>query len=122
MVRGALATIYVSDMDQAVDFYTRVLGLELEARYGDEWASIDAGDRTHLDLHPRSPHGPAPGISGSISIGLAVTEPLVEVMDHLREEGVAFRGPVQGDPNASIRLAFFGNPDGNDLYLFENGN
>ncbi len=29
MITGGNATVMVSDMDRAVDFYTRVLGLEL---------------------------------------------------------------------------------------------
>jgi catechol 2,3-dioxygenase-like lactoylglutathione lyase family enzyme len=106
-------------MDRAVDFYTQVLGLRLAARYGNEWASIDAGDGSTLGLHPQSPHGPAPGTSGSISVGLNVTEPLDQVVTRLTAAGVQFRGPIEGDPKASIRLAFFGDPDGNDLYLCE---
>ena len=31
--------------------------------------------------------------------------------------GVAFRGPVIDD--VQVRVAFFGDPDGNDLYLIE---
>ena len=32
-------------------------------------------------------------------------------------KGVSFRGPVVRDMEAGIALAFFGDQDGNDLYL-----
>ena len=116
MIQGGNATIYVSDMDRAVTFYTETLGLKLKDRYGNEWAAIDAGDGLILGLHPQSEHSPA-GRSGSISVGFLVTESIDQVVARLTDRGVTFRGPVQGDPQFPIRLAFFGDPDGNDLYL-----
>ncbi len=43
MIEGGTPTIYVSNMDRAVEFYTEVLGLGLISRYGNEWASVDVG-------------------------------------------------------------------------------
>lgn len=119
MIRGGVATIYVSDMDRAVSFYTETLGLSLVQRWGDKWASIDAGDGLNLGLHPLSEHGPKPGTPGSISVGLNVTGPIDEVVNTLKSRGVTFRGPVREDAEGGIRLAFFGDPDGNELYLCE---
>lgn len=119
MIHGGVATLYVSDMDRAVSFYTETLGLSLVQRWGDKWASIDAGDGLTLGLHPMSEHAPKPGTSGSISVGLNVTQPIDEVVATLESRGVRFRGPVQQDAEGGIRLAFFGDPDGNDLYLCE---
>ena len=119
MIHGGVATLYVSDMDRAVSFYTETLGLSLVQRWGDHWASIDAGDGLALGLHPMSEHAPKPGTSGSISVGLNVTQPIDEVVATLESRGVRFRGPVQQDAEGGIRLAFFGDPDGNDLYLCE---
>lgn len=118
MLDGAVATIYVSDMNRAVAFYVQALGLRLLHRWGDEWASIDAGGGFTIGLHPRSERGPAPGTRGAISVGFNVTKPIDEVVAALQAQGVAFRGPVVGD-DGGIRLAFFGDPDGNDLYLCE---
>lgn len=119
MIHGGVATLYVSDMDRAVSFYTETLGLSLVQRWGDKWASIDAGDGLTLGLHPMSEHAPKPGTSGSISVGLNVTQPIDEVVATLESRGVRFRGPVQQDAEGGIRLAFLGDPDGNDLYLCE---
>ena len=115
---GVTTTIYVSSLDRAVDFYTRVLGLRLGGRWGDEYASIDLGQGSSIGLHPsRSPHSPRPGTSGSIQVGIGVNRPLDDVVNDLKARGVVFRGPIKDD--TQVRLAFFGDPDGNDLYLVE---
>ena len=112
MLRGALPTVFVSDMDRAVAFYTEILGLTLAFRAGDHWASIDAGDGTQIGLHPRDNE-----TSGdAISIGLNVTEPLETVMAELATRGVAF-GAVSSD--GMLKIAHFADPDGNPLYLCE---
>lgn len=118
MICGITATIYVSDMNRAVDFYTKTLGLPLAGRWGDEYASIDLGKGIALGLHPaKGPHSPRPGTSGSIQVGLTVEKSLDDVVKDLQARGVAFRGPIIDD--VQVRLAFFGDPDGNDLYLIE---
>jgi len=119
MIHGSMPTIYVSDMDRAVSFYTETLGPNLAERYGDHWASIDAGGGATIGLHPASERGPKPGTSGAISIGLGVTRPLDEVVSTLTSRGVVFRGQIVDDAEGGIRLASFGDPDGNDLYLCE---
>ncbi len=43
MINGGNATIYVSEMDRAVDFYTKALGLSLALRAGDHIAQLKAG-------------------------------------------------------------------------------
>jgi catechol 2,3-dioxygenase-like lactoylglutathione lyase family enzyme len=118
MIRSINATVYVSDMDRAVDFYTNTLGLPLAGRWGDDYAAIDLGRGAAIGLHPaRSPHSPKPGSRGSIQIGFEVTKSLDDVVNDLRSRGVIFRGPIVDD--VQVRLAFFGDPDGNDLYLIE---
>ena len=42
MISGGNATIYVSNMDAAVRFYTEVLGLKLTNRFGNHWATVQA--------------------------------------------------------------------------------
>ena len=117
MIAGGHATIYVYNIDRAVRFYTEALGLKLHLRGGDGWAEIDAGKGLILGLHATHEHSPQPGQRGSISVGLNVTEPLDQIVATLRERGVQFRGPIRED--TAIRLAFFGDPDGNDLFLAE---
>jgi len=118
MIQGIAATIYVSDMDRAVAFYTETLGLPLAGRWGDEYAGIDLGKGLAIGLHPaRSPQSPKPGSRGSIQVGFAVDRPLDDVVRELQSRGVVFRGAIVDD--AQVRLAYFGDPDGNELYLAE---
>lgn len=117
MITGGNATVYVSDMDRAVTFYVETLGLTLEQRWGNHWAAIRAGQSLYIGLHPKSDKAPAPGTSGSISIGLTIDEPIDGMVQRLQAKGVQFRGPVVRDDQGGISLAFFGDPDGNDLYL-----
>ncbi len=119
MIEGGTPTIYVSNMGRAVEFYTEVLGLRLVSRYGDEWASVDAGRGMTIGLHPAAERMGAPGTLGSINVGFNVTESIDDVVRTLESRGVTFDGAIKGDANGSIRLAFFGDPDGNSLYLCE---
>ena len=118
MINGGNVTVYVADMDRAVAFYRDALGLTLAFRAGNEWASIDAGGCLQLGLHPAGPRTPAAGHAGAITVGLAVDEPIERVVSVLQDRGVAFRGPVVDD-GGRLKLAFFTDPDGNELYLAE---
>jgi catechol 2,3-dioxygenase-like lactoylglutathione lyase family enzyme len=120
MLKGGNATIYVSDMDRAVTFYTETLGLRLTFRAGDHWAGIDAGDGLQLGLHPASSRSPAPGTAGTVTVGFAVDEPIEHVVSVLASRGVAVQGPVV-DAEGRLKLAFFADPDGNPLYMTELG-
>jgi hypothetical protein len=53
MISGGNATIYVSNMDAAVRFYTEVLGLKLTNRFGNHWATVQAGTTRLIGLHRR---------------------------------------------------------------------
>ncbi len=46
-----------------------------------------------------------------------MNQPIAEVVEVLANRGVRFLGPVKGD--GAVKLAFFGDPDGNTLYLAE---
>ena len=117
MISGGNATIYVSDMDRAVEFYTQSLGLALVDRYENEWAAVDAGKGFLIGLHPASPASQAPGENGSTQVGLFVDQPLEEVHEAFFKRGVKFTGPIVNDE--VVRLAYFTDPDGNLLYLCE---
>ena len=118
MITGITATIFVSDMDRAVEFYTKTLGLPLAARWGNEYAAIDVGRGIAIGLHPaKDANSPQPGSHGGIQIGLSVAGRLEDAVSKLQSSGVVFRGPIIDD--GQVRLAFFGDPDGNDMYLVE---
>ena len=115
MFTGGNATVMVRDFERAIGFYTQVLGLELRYRAGNEWAEVRTEGLT-IGLHLWGGHGPAPGAASGISIGFTVKS-IEQAIADLRKRGIEFRGPVQD--NDDVKLAFFGDPDGNPLYLCE---
>ncbi|MDQ6755061.1 MAG: VOC family protein [Actinomycetota bacterium] len=106
-------------MDRSVLFYTETLGLRLDFRAGNHWASIDAGEGMVLGLHPAGARSPVPGTSGSICVGLGIDEPIDRVISTLEGRDVVFQGPMAD--GGGLKLAFFTDPDGNELYLAEPG-
>jgi catechol 2,3-dioxygenase-like lactoylglutathione lyase family enzyme len=117
VIEGGTPTVYVSDMDRAVAFYTETLGLKLAGRYGDEYASVDAGRGFFVGLHPSGPRSPKPGTPGSIQLSFGVHGKIEDVVAELTQRGIEFPdGIINDDP---VKLAFFTDPDGNELYLCE---
>jgi predicted enzyme related to lactoylglutathione lyase len=116
MISGGNATVFVSNMDASVRFYTDVLGLKLTNRFGDSWATVEAGRGLTIGLHPASPKYPAPGTKGGIMLGLEIDEPIAGMVARLSEKGVRIIGPiVQDDPGQFVHLE---DPDGNEIYLW----
>ena len=116
MFSSGNVTVYVSDMDRAVKFYSETLGLKLAYRFGNHWASVEAGRGLTIGLHPASPDNPA-GRKGSMAIGLELTGSLREAKETLQARGVRFTG--QSNEGKAGSFAGFEDPDGNQLYLAE---
>jgi catechol 2,3-dioxygenase-like lactoylglutathione lyase family enzyme len=115
MFSNGNATVFVSDMDRSVNFYTKILGLKLAERFGDHWASIEAG-KLAIGLHPASNKNQA-GKNGSIIIGLELTGNIEEAIAKMTQQGVQFRGGVSQDNVGET--AYFEDPDGNLLYMIQ---
>src|ERR1700684_2873926 len=94
MISGGNATVFVSNMDNSVRFYTEVLGLKLTNRFGDNWATVEAGKGLTIGLHPASPKYPAPGTKGGIVLGMEVDGAIDKVVAALGRKGVQFKDSV----------------------------
>ena len=116
MINGGNATVYVSNMDTAIRFYTDVLGLTLTNRFGNHWATVQAGTTLVIGLHPWSDKYPRPGTNGSVQIGLVVSrdEPLTDLAARLRKHGVEVSGVIESQEANYIQ---FTDPDGNSIYV-----
>lgn len=117
MITGGNATVFIADMDRAVRFYTEVLELKLAERFGDHWATVDAGKGLTIGLHPASPNYPAPGTNGATMIGLETKEKIEDVVGRLKERGVRTTGEIIRSEAGNF--AHFQDPDGNEMYLWE---
>ncbi len=116
MITGGNATVFVSNMDRAVQFYTEVLGLKLSNRFGDDWATVEAGTLV-IGLHPASAKYPAPGTKGGMMLGLEIDQPIETVVAALNAKGVQMKGPIVRDQAGNF--VHLEDPDGNEIYLWE---
>ena len=115
MFASGNVTIYVTNMDRAVKFYTETLGLKLAYRFGDHWASVEVGRGLTIGLHPTSAASPTVAPKGGPTIGLELTGKIEEAMKTLEGRGVRFHGLA--DEGKAGKFAHFEDPDGNLLYL-----
>lgn len=119
-IESAACNVMVQDVERAVRFYTRALGMHLEASHSGpstDWAELSGhgmrvvlvgSDRPTVrdsELHPVH-----------VSIGFDVDE-LDGAMIVLRERGVEFAPEVAED--AEFRIAYFHDLDGTPLFLRE---
>ena len=117
MVSGGNATIIVADMDRSIRFYTEVLGLKLTNRFGDDWATVCAGDGLTIGIHPASETYPPPGTKGAMILGLDLDEPVDTAIARLARHGVKLKGSVTRRDHGNF--ANLEDPDGHDIYLWE---
>jgi len=115
MFTSGNVTLYVTNMDRAVRFYTETLGLKLAYRFGDHWASVELGKGLTIGLHPTSEGIEPSAPKGGPSIGLELEGTLEDAMKTLEGRGVNFLGVL--NEGKSGRFAHFHDPDGNLLYL-----
>jgi predicted enzyme related to lactoylglutathione lyase len=116
MITGGNASVFVTNMDAALKFYTEVLGLTVSSRYGDNWATVEAGAFT-IGLHPKSDKNEAPGTKGSIIIGLTIDESIEAAAAKLKAHGLKYVGEIERGSGGNF--VSFHDPDGNQLYLWE---
>ena len=135
-IKKAYVTLMVEDLDRSVDFYAKVLGLQEDLRFGDNWAEMVTQGIT-IGLHPKkqdaspeltakmgwgavdghnqsSPSGSGPegAPNPQSSIGLEVKD-IRAAAKEMEAKGVKFHF----QENEVNILAFFFDPDGTPLYL-----
>jgi catechol 2,3-dioxygenase-like lactoylglutathione lyase family enzyme len=108
--------LFVTDIDQTIDFYTRVLGMEAVTFDGGRRA-LRFG-RAKINLHPvdRVPEQhPARPVPGAGDFCLITDTPPDEVVAHLAESGVeVLEGPsARTGATGPITSVYFHDPDGN---------
>lgn len=108
-ITGLFAGVPVSDLDAAIDWYTRFFGRSPDLRIGDEvlW---------DLDEHATLFVEPNPERAGAGRITLGVTG-LDQLLERLADEGIEHE-PVETYSNG-VRHVDVPDPDGNAIALAE---
>jgi catechol 2,3-dioxygenase-like lactoylglutathione lyase family enzyme len=112
----------VTDVGQAVDFYTRHLGFALHQRFGPAMAILARDDLTLWLAGPLAsaakpmPDGRVPTPGGWNRFVLQV-EDLEGLVGRLRAQGVVFRNDIVDGPGG--RQVLCEDPSGNVVELFE---
>lgn len=118
MIKGGVASIYVTDMKRAVEFYQGVLGLTLQSQIGDEWAEFQAGPSLTLGLHiARPPETVAAGTPGAVNVEFHVAGTMEDAVSSLANRGAAIEGEISNYEH--VRIAKLRDPDGNAVLLAE---
>jgi catechol 2,3-dioxygenase-like lactoylglutathione lyase family enzyme len=104
MISGGNATVYVANMDAAVQFYSETLGLTLTNRFGNHWATLESapgywgsehsGAGLTIGLHPALPKHTPPGTAGGVGFGLETYEPAERVLARLQGKGVRITSEI----------------------------
>ena len=105
----------VRDVQKSVDFYSRVLGMQLEWTPDPDNAYLTFGGQDNLALHKR-PAGPEPGespVNLLHHIGFVVRRPedVDEWADRVRQHGVEIVQPPKTHRDGA-RSFYFHDPDG----------
>ena len=115
MILDATLTVFVSNVDKALGFYTKVLGLGLKENYGSKYAEVQK-EGFVIGLHLKDDVNPIPNEPNGMAIGFRV-ENLERSMAELRNRGVTFSTSIMDAIEG--RFAYFEDSDGNQLYLWQ---
>jgi len=112
----------VDDVEQAVDFYTKVLGFEVLTNFPPAFADVARGRLRLLLSGPKSsagrpmPDGATPGPGGWNRIHLIVDDIEAEAA-RLHAAGAAFRNDILEGPGG--KQVLIQDPSGNVVELFQ---
>ena len=111
----------VADIDRALEFYTGVLGFELQARMGSDAAFVGAGGyHHHIGLNTWQSRGgspPAPGTTGLFhtAIRYPTRRALADAVRRVSEAGIPLTGASDHGVSEAIYLD---DPDQNGVELY----
>lgn len=113
------AHIKVRDLDRAIAFYTRFLGMRLRERIGDNYAFLSGSDLHHeLALQNVGPNAPHPHPAGTglyhVAFEVPTRKQFIAAYRALRVGGV----PVATVDHYISWAMYFDDPDGNGLEIY----
>lgn len=111
----------VSDLERSIDFYTKVLGFDLTARYGTGAAFLSAGGyHHHIGLNTWESEGGTSPTQGTTGLyHFAILYPSRKELANALKGLVEANYPVTGAADHGVSEAIYLNdPDGNGIELY----
>ena len=98
----SVVTLFVNDVDRAIDFYTKKLGWEktMDVPMGDDmrWATVaPTGAQTSFTLSKGSPGWSADKVGGFSGVIMEVDD-VYQSQKELEQKGVEFEDPARTEP------------------------
>jgi len=113
-------TVFVTDFDKSLDFYTKTLGMEIDYTDRKVWAQFKSGEDVSLAIEKCVPDYVEQGskmVGRFVGVTLMV-ENIEDQYTHLIARGVKFTGPPEEQPWGPT-LAHLKDLDGNVLTLMQ---
>ena len=105
----------VSNVEKLLAFYKETLGFEVRENYGSKYAEVQT-DGFVIGLHLKNSSQENNSPTSNMMIGLRV-EDLENSMKELKSKDVTFSTPIED--GAAGKFAYFEDPEGNQLYLWQ---
>jgi len=107
----------VSDVDEAINFYRDILGLELPERYGSKYAEAQVNGLCSIGFHLKNNEASISETPvSSIMLGFRVKD-LTSTVANLSGKGIKFSTGIE--EGAAGRFIYLRDPDGNQLYIWQ---
>lgn len=112
-----LVWIVVSNLEQSIEFYTKILGFSLDEHHPEyKWAEVSSKDGRKLGLAEENPQeNVKAGSNGVITLSVSDLEAAIKSFS---EKGVQFIGETMEVPG-QVKLQTFSDADGNLFQLVE---
>lgn len=125
--KGAMimsAAFEVSDLDRAVDFYTKALGVKVGGRVEHPTSSeiilMFPGSPTSLVLI-KDKTAPATGVGRHLGRVIVMVPDLHAIQAQLEAAGFQLKLPITQQKDFKLSVAVAADPDGNELELIQHG-
>lgn len=111
-------TFFVKDLEKSMYFYTELLGLPVNGKFGGEGHQIVMlGEEKEPKVELIYNSGTEiSGVGVGVSVGLAFAN-LDQLVERLKAEGLEVTGPIS--PGPQMRFFFVKDPDGYEIQLLE---
>lgn len=112
-----LAWIVVKDLDKAIDFYTKTVGLQLKELHQEfRWAELGGPNGATLGIGEENSQSEIP--AGGNAVVTITVENMDKSLDHFKSKGAKLVGDVLEIPG-HVKMQTFTDRDGNTLQLVQ---